>query len=68
MVNIDWDKIQGHFRTVGKIKKIMQKKQLRRSRCVCPHCKTGMINARLVGHRDHIHASCTTPYCLVIVE
>ncbi len=42
----------------SKLKRVMQKKSLRRARAVCPDCPDKFLNGTLNGRRDHMHFVC----------
>ncbi len=56
------DEFQRHIRKVmdlaGKLKKVMQKKGLRRAKAPCPDCPGKYLNGTLNGSRDHMHFVC----------
>lgn len=45
----------------------MQKRRLRRARCICPRCGD-MIWGRLAGPKDHLHMHCKGTCGLVYME
>lgn len=46
------------FETADKLKKVMQKKNLRVAKCKCPHCENGYIYGSLNGKKDHLYMKC----------
>ncbi|MFC3074669.1 hypothetical protein [Shinella pollutisoli] len=54
---IDTKGIAEVLATGMKLKSVMNKKGLKRARCVCPRCG-GTIRATLAGARNHLHMAC----------
>ncbi|MFA6966093.1 hypothetical protein [Bosea sp. (in: a-proteobacteria)] len=46
-----------------KLKRVMQKRGLRRARAKCPRCGFETLQGALVGRRDHLRMWCDTPDC-----
>lgn len=52
------DHVSKTMELAGKLKKVMQKKGLRRARAECPDCEGKYLNGTLNGSRDHMHFVC----------
>lgn len=59
----DFEYFSKVIETGTKMKKVMQKKKLKRAKANCPHCKKGMLHGMLAGRKEHLHMYCDNSDC-----
>jgi len=52
------DHINKTLEVATKLKKVMQKKGLKRARAKCPDCPEKFIHGSINGSRGHLHMTC----------